>query len=137
MHRISRTSVRHLVKKHQLLQAYKLTSPYFQNTVEVSKSIPLILNTYCQDIQAAMKACLISENAEVSLEVTIKGTQYKKGHYVVLSRCEHGLLFGEIRVILLNSSTQVYFLVEEFKSQLSEKNACLHIIAQVITSFLI
>lgn len=107
-------------EKHQLLQSYKQASPYFQHRVEVTKSIPLISDTYNQGIQTAIKMCQIADSAEVSLEVVIKGTHYKKGHYVVLGKSENGLLFGEIQFIILNPCTQVYFLVQEFKSQLSK-----------------
>lgn len=107
--------------KHQLLQAYKHTSSYFQNVIEVRKSIPLITNTYSLNIRAALEVCHIDESSEVSLEITVLGTLYKKGHYVVLNSCEYGLLFGEIQFVIHNSHTQVHFLVQEFKAQLSEK----------------
>ena len=108
-----------LSEKHQLLQAYKQSSSYFQNRVEVTKSIPLIPDAYNPGIQNAMKMCQIAKDAEVSLEVIIKGTQYKKGHYVVLGVCETGLLFGEIQLIIVNPCREVYFMVQEFKSELS------------------
>lgn len=110
-----------LSEKHQLLQAYKQSSQYFQNTVEVANSIPLLMDTFHQDIQSAIQMCSVSDSAEVSSEVTVKGTLYKKGHYVALNKCEGGLLFGEIQFIIINSNTQVYFLVQEFKSQFSDK----------------
>lgn len=106
-------------EKHQLLQAYKQTSSFFQNAVEVKKSIPLMLETYNVAIQSAMKTCQLLENAEVSMEVTIKGTLYKKGKYVVLGKGEHGLLFGEIHFMIVTSS-QVYFMVQEQQSEFSE-----------------
>lgn len=109
-----------LSEKHQLLQAYKQASPYFQSVVEVTRSIPLIPDSYNPDIQKAMKMCQIGENTEVSLEVTIKGTQYKKGHYVVLGVCDNGLLFGEIQLMIVNPCTRVYFIVQEHKSHLSK-----------------
>lgn len=108
-------------EKHQLLQAYKQASSYFPSDIEAVRSISLISDTYSPDIKKALKMCQITEGAEVSLEVTIKGTLYRKGHYVVLSKCEQGLSLGEIQFIILNSCTQAYFLVKEFTAQLSQE----------------
>lgn len=120
-----------MTEKHQLLQSYKQASSYFHESVEVKRSIPLISQTYSQEIQTALKMCHIEESAEVSHDVVIKGTQYKRGQYVPLSKYEDGLVFGEIKLIILNPCTQVYFLVKEFRSQLSRE---MHVYTVVLNS---
>lgn len=118
VHRYFKNVCQTMSAKHQYLQAYKWASPNFLNKVEVTKSILLFPDTCNPGIQAAMKMCQIGENADVSLKVIMKGTQYKKGHYVVLGKCENHLLLGEIQLIILNPCTQVYIVIQEFKSQL-------------------
>ena len=108
-----------LSEKHQLLQTYKQAVSFFQETVECKKSIPLISSTYSQAIQSALKIFQISDNSEVSTEVKVKGTLYKKGSYVIVGKSEYGLLFGEIQFIIV-MSPQVYLLVHEQEFVLSE-----------------
>lgn len=108
-------------EKHQLLQAYKQASNFFQNELYVKRSIPLTLNTYIHAIQLAMQNSLIAEGAEISLEVIIKGTHYRKEGYVVLRAHEAGFVFGQIRLNIITSSRIVHFLVKESTSDFSEE----------------
>ena len=108
-----------LSEKHQLLLTYKQAVSFFQETVECKNCIPLITSTYSQAIQSALKISQISDNSEVSTEVKVKGTLYKKGSYVIIGKSEYGLLFGEIQFIIVTPA-KVYLLIQEHEFMLSE-----------------
>ena len=81
-----------------------------------------------------MKMYQIAESAEVSLEVTIIGTLYKKGHYVILHRWS--IIWGnsahyiELMHTSILSSTGIQVIA-------FRKNACLHGFTQVSNHFFI
>lgn len=91
-------------------------------------------NTYCEAIQLAISSCQIAEDAEVALEVNIKGTPYKTGSFVVLSSWEYGLLFGKIQFIILNSNTEAYFVVQECKAEFNEKLHVYNLLDESVTT---
>lgn len=66
-----------------------------------------------------MKNSQIAEGADISLEVIIKATQFRKGNYLVLRAHEGGLVFGQVQFMITDSCRKVHFLVKEGISELS------------------
>lgn len=72
----------------------------------------------------------ISENTSVSTDIQYKGTQYKKGHFLV-SKNDEAMEFGELLIILIKNDTEVYFVMAVHKADYhseyhlySEKRFC-------------
>lgn len=109
-----------LAEKHQLLESYKQALCFFQDDACVKKSVPLSLNVYSQPIQSAIQLSQVSKFSEISMEVSCKGTLYRKGHFVVLGPSDHTLLLGEIQFIIIAPQNKIYFLIQEHEATLSE-----------------
>ena len=52
----------------------------------------------------------------VTHEATVKGTQYRKGTFVLIDRNEEGLIFGQIQLILIHRASAVYFITKKCQS---------------------
>lgn len=50
--------------------------------------------------------------------MTVKGIKYRKGLYVVIGREDDVLFVGEIKLVLIHSELQVYFVVKSCQTVL-------------------
>ena len=106
-----------LAEKHQLLQAYKCAGSYFPCDIEAKQSVPLFVDTFSENVQVALSNFHFDTASQMCYEITVKGTTYKKGLYVVIGKCDNGgLLFGEVLFLVVAPDSSVYFVVRVHKS---------------------
>lgn len=102
-----------LAERHQLLQAFLSAGSLFPPVIQVERGTEFYVSDYNESIKAATAAFDFTQNDTVATnEVTVKGTKYKKGMYVVLGRDDDGLHMGGIQLILIHHNDSVYFVVE-------------------------
>lgn len=71
---------------------------------------------YSEKIKQAVSEFDFSENNTiVSTDIQYKGTQYKKGHFLV-SKNDEAMEFGELVLILVKNDTEVYFVMAVHKA---------------------
>ena len=106
-----------LAEKHQLLQAYLSAGVLFPPTVTLHKGVEFYVESRSEEIKRALVSFNFRpDNTLVSYSVTVKGTNYKKGLYLVLHRDDSGLVFGEIMEVLVQNEIEVFFIVKAFQS---------------------
>lgn len=78
-------------------------------------------------------------NTVTANTITVKETKYKNNMFVLIARNEDGLVFGKIKMILLQGESDVYFVTERYQSSplvdleiycLNEINSSFECIAQ-------
>lgn len=100
-----------LAERHQLLQAYLNAGSMFPPLINIHRGAEFHCDDYNADIQNAVSELTFSpRNTIVTNDVTVKGTQYRKGLYVVLGTDEDVLLVGEIKLALIRAS-EVYLVL--------------------------
>ena len=104
-----------LAEKHQLLQAYKRAGSYFPCDIEAKQSVSLFVDTFSENIQVALSNFHFDTAPKMCYEITVKGTTYKKGQYVVIGKCDNGLLLCEVLFLIIAPDSFVYFVVRVHK----------------------
>ncbi len=107
-----------LANSHQFLQAYLSAGSLFPPVIKLSDTAsPFFANSYCEGIENAVEDFQFSpEDTVETFHVTYKGSDYRKGTYVVIARDEEGeLLFGRIITILCRNN-ELFFLTENYIS---------------------
>lgn len=128
-----------LSERHQMFQAYLAAGSLCQSVLKVKDGSPFYSVLYSKAIQEAVQMFDFTEtNTKVTVEMMYKGTQYKKGHFLVTGGSD-SVEFGEVVLILIKNDS-VYFLVSvhvtEYHSQYhlhsvrkeKEKMQCVNII---------
>lgn len=90
----------------------------FPPVIKVSEAAsPFFANTYCEAIaNAVMDLGFTPEDTVETFHATFKGSDYRKGTYVVIARNEdHELIFGRIITILCRNN-ELFFLTENYIS---------------------
>ena len=106
-----------LAERHQLLQAYYSAGSLFPPCVQFEKGVQFHFDTFSAEIQRATEGFHFSpKSSSVTYNVTLKGTQYKKGQYVVISRNEDYTNFGKIILIIVSNGTDVHFVTQNYSS---------------------
>ncbi|XP_064641941.1 uncharacterized protein LOC135496511 [Lineus longissimus] len=129
-HAYFKTHVRHcanfinltksLTTKHQLLQAYLRQGEYFCLGVSAVSSIPFHPELYTPPLAAAVKKCGMHKESDlvhISDKVTIDGTEYCKGMYLVIRHPTAGrfrLYLADIvsMMIDIGDSSTCHFVVK-------------------------
>ena len=106
-----------LAVKHQLLQAYFSAGCLFPPCVQVDKGIEFHASSYNDSIKSVTEEFQFTpENTVAAYKIVFKGTEYKKGLFVVLDRNDDGLVFGRIELLLAHCGSQIYFVVKKCQS---------------------
>ncbi|KAJ8034877.1 hypothetical protein HOLleu_21895 [Holothuria leucospilota] len=110
-----------LSEKHQLLQAYITSSNIFSDTVECFNGIQFQEDLYNAQIIDSIKACQpeVPVPCLVSNRAYYKGTEYKKGQYLVVNMLEDVVL-GCI-LLILTTTREMFFVCQNFKAFLDCK----------------
>lgn len=108
-------------KKYATLFAYEHMAQILSPVVEYdpNHSTNLDLKSITEERIAAIPAHIKSSKQEVMNSVTVKGTKYEKGFYLILDhdKEESDLIVGAIDTILLSSENKVSFLLKIKKAQ--------------------
>ncbi|KAK3922559.1 Transcription factor YY2 [Frankliniella fusca] len=99
--------------KHEFLQSWVRSGGGVRCDVETSGRSPFVQALYSAAITNSLTKC--ASVLDECNYVIFKGTQYKKGHVVIVKRdsfCEK-LEVGMIHLIILDSSDTVYFVVRK------------------------
>lgn len=105
-----------LSERHQLFQAYVLVGSGNCQPLHVKDSCTFYASLYSKKIKQAVSEFDFSENdTMVSTDIQYKGTQYKKGHFLV-SKNDEAMEFGELLIILIKNDTEVYFVMAVHKA---------------------
>ena len=106
-----------LSERHQLLQTYRCAGSYLSVNTDAKDTVPLDLETYSDAIRDALVTVNASAEDEVTYELKLRGTTYKKGMYVPVGYDDDGeMLFGEI-VFMLIRDMEVYFVLRIYRSE--------------------
>uniref|UniRef100_A0A672HZP7 Uncharacterized protein n=1 Tax=Salarias fasciatus TaxID=181472 RepID=A0A672HZP7_SALFA len=106
-----------LAEGHQLLQAYLGAGYIFPPCLSVERGTDFYVQDFNVKIQESVAPFSFQpSNTFVAHEASVKGTVYKKNMCVVLEKNDEGLVFGRIKLILIDSRTVVYFVAEKFQS---------------------
>lgn len=104
-----------LTERHQLMQAYFYDGQIIPENVQVARGMEFEPLLYVSNIQSAVQSrSVLQQNCEVSDEVTVFGTKYRKGMYVVMKLAE-SWTFACIILVLVAGET-VYFVVKQCQS---------------------
>lgn len=100
-------------ERHQLLQAYLSAGNLFPPAMQVEKGTEFYVNDYNDMIRASVASFNFeSQSAVACNSVTVKGTVYKKGMFILFGNRDEELYFGKINlVIVLHES--VYFVTKK------------------------
>ncbi|CAM4664412.1 unnamed protein product [Leuciscus chuanchicus] len=81
-----------VAERHQLFQAYLSAGVMFQPTVLLDKEMTFYVNDYSDKIREAVVGLYFeSKDTVASHTVTVKGTSYKKGMFILLGKTEEEL----------------------------------------------
>jgi hypothetical protein len=108
-----------LAERHQMLQAYLATGTMFAvQTFQVSSASPFYVELHCQQIQdAVMPYHMTSTNTVVSDRCHFKGTEFHKGHYVIISpEADEIFTVAEFLLVLVQNGSLVFFVVRTCSS---------------------
>lgn len=82
----------------------------------VEKETKFFLNDYNDAIRdSVVHLSAQSSNTVVTHEVTAKGTKYRKNMFIVICRSDEGLIFGQIKLILIKADS-VNFVTQNYQS---------------------
>lgn len=102
-----------LAERHQLLQAYLSAGNLFPPLVQVEKGTDFYAEVYNDRIGASVASCLfMSQSAAACNYVTVKGTDYRRGMYILVENSDEGLLMGKIMLVIVVHNS-VYFVSEK------------------------
>lgn len=105
-----------LAERHQLLQAYLSAGDVFPPCVVVERGTDFFVNDYNDKIQESVAHLSFQPSNTVAAHaVSIKGTNYKMNMCVVQGKDDEGLVFGKIKLILIQNNS-VYFITEKLQS---------------------
>jgi len=91
-------------QRHQLLQSYLSQGSLFGESVKCDQALDFDVSHYTKKIQDAVaNVSLNSKDTAICHSLIIKGTEYKKGQFVVIGEREMGVTFGKIVVLFLLS----------------------------------
>lgn len=103
-----------LSQRHQMLQAYLTADSLGQAVLQVKDSSPFYVALYSGVIQDAVREFGFTEtDTKVAVEMSYKGTLYKKGQFLV-TRKDY-VNFVELGLILLKNDT-IYFVVSKYNT---------------------
>jgi len=107
--------------RHQLMQSYLGTGDFFDSCIEVEKSSEFNCSLYNTAIRNAAKEANLEEMTDVNMSynITVKGTSYKRGDVVVINIGEYidEYEFGEILFSLITLSSEIYVMVKILNSE--------------------
>lgn len=103
-----------LSQRHQMLQAYLTADSLGQAVLQVKDSSPFYVALYSGVIQDAVREFGFTEtDTKVAVEMSYKGTLYKKGQFLVTGK--DYVNFVELGLILLKNDT-IYFVVSKYNT---------------------
>jgi hypothetical protein len=107
-----------LSETHQFSQAYQSGGRFLLATAELSSdSMVFDRHLFSDSICTAVCQCYkLSDSLQCSSAVTVNGTLYHKGAYVVLGRDESQPIFGSIILCVLDDHGKCSLIVAECKS---------------------
>jgi hypothetical protein len=104
-----------LSEKHQLLQAFYSTGSLFGEHVEVNGAVPFHANLCNKNVLDSIQNCnelLDSSSKQVCESASVNNILYDKGMHVFVCRDEDQLMSGEIKMILIQNTTEAFFVLE-------------------------
>lgn len=102
-----------LAERHQLLQAYLSAGNLFPPHIQVEKGTEFYVNDYNDRIRASVASYEFeSQSAVACNNVTVKGTVYRKGMFVLLGNNDEELYVGKINLIIVLHDS-VHFVTEK------------------------
>ncbi|CAN7978301.1 unnamed protein product [Ixodes persulcatus] len=105
-----------LAQRHQMLQAYLHSETFFSPTVSFNNSTPLVIQTYCIELQTCIRNLGITMlGAVVTDEVVYMGTAYTHGMFVALQ--SHDRMFGEILQGLVVNKESVFLMLRKYSGR--------------------
>ena len=85
----------------------------FPPLVQVEKETDFHIEDYNDRIRASVASCPFQSRSAVACNyVTVKGTDYRRGMYILLENSDQGLLMGEIMLVIVVHNS-VYFVSEK------------------------
>ncbi|XP_030833875.1 uncharacterized protein LOC764597 isoform X1 [Strongylocentrotus purpuratus] len=94
-----------LTERHQLMQAYFCDGQLFPDSVKADRGTEFDPSLYATNIQRAVHSRpILQQNCEASDEVTVFGTRYRKGMYVVVKHAK-SWTFACILLVLVSGET--------------------------------
>lgn len=91
-----------LAERHQLLQAYLSAGNLFPPLIQVEKGTGFYVDDYNDKIRASVASCPFeSQSAVACNNVTVKGTDYRKGMFILLGNSDEGLHMGKIMLVIV------------------------------------
>ena len=91
----------------------------FPPTLAIEKGTEFYSSHYNSEIQSAVASNNFNcHNTVASHSVEYKGTRYKQGLFLPLSRNDDGVVFGRIELILVHQDSEVFFITKKFQSLL-------------------
>lgn len=105
-----------LAERHQLLQAYLSAGNLFPPLIQVEKGTDFYVDDYNDKIRASVASCQFeSQSAVACNNVTVKGTDYRKGMFILLGNSDEGLHMGKIMLVIV-AHNSVHFVSEKHTS---------------------
>lgn len=103
-----------LSQRHQMLQAYLTADSLDKAILQVKDSSPFYVALYSGVIQDAVRDFGFTEtDTQVAVEMSYKGTLYKKGQFLVIGK--DSVNFVELGIILLRNE-RIYFVVSKYRT---------------------
>nr|XP_023659190.1 uncharacterized protein LOC111839475 [Paramormyrops kingsleyae]XP_023659191.1 uncharacterized protein LOC111839475 [Paramormyrops kingsleyae] len=103
-----------VAERHQLFQAYLSAGEMFQPSVLFDKGTAFYVNDYSDKIRKAVVGLNLEFiDTVASHVVTVKGTSYKKGMYILLGKTEEELEVGKIELVIVHHGS-VFFISEKY-----------------------
>ncbi|XP_070406925.1 uncharacterized protein [Nothobranchius furzeri] len=98
-----------LAERHQLLQAYLSVGNLFPPLVQAEKGTCFHVEDYNDRIRASVASCPFQLQSAVACNcVTVKGTDYRRGMYVLLQNTDDGLFMGKIMLIIVEHNLVIF-----------------------------
>lgn len=102
-----------LAERHQLLQAYLGAGSMFPPVVQIQKGVEFYIDDYSDRIREAVASYNFDSQSTVACnEITVKGTLYRKGMFVLLEKHDDELYAGRIILVVVVHES-VYFVAEK------------------------
>jgi len=104
-----------LTERHQLLQSYLATGTLFaMPEFEVNNACPFHKELHSDEIQYVVHSYKMTHtNTVVTDCCSFKGTEFRKGQYVVITpQTDDELTIAKFLLVLIRNQTEVFFVVQ-------------------------
>ena len=103
--------------KHELLQSLIRLGADSRMQMEIHDLSHFQINFYNKEIQVVIQEAGLSKSIDQCSKITVKGTQYKQGHVLLLGQSgyRYNIRLGKICIFLFNEDN-IYILYEEIEN---------------------